>query len=124
MGDRVAEPFYDELASDCKYLVEIAGATHCHFDAIPGALGPVSDKVCVGLEKTLCLLDPNQNTTIPIETQEDLTVKHALAWFDWTLRGNMQALSSFDAQVRSDAAAGASVLKVKNDGCPAPSIVA
>lgn len=118
----VAEPFYNELASECKYLVEITGATHCHFDAIPGALGPVSDKVCVGLEKTMCVISPNPDEVIPIATQEAKVIEHALAWFDWTLKGNMESLAVFDAKVRSDAAAGNSTLKAKTDGCPAPSI--
>lgn len=120
----VAEPFYDELASECKYLVEITGATHCQFDHIPGVIGSVADRICAGLEDALCRFNPSLDERIPMSTQEAITVDYALAWFDWTLRGNLESLTSFDSRVRSDAAVGNAALKSKTDGCPVPSGIA
>lgn len=116
----VAEPFYEGLGSDCKYLVEITGATHCHFDAIPGAFGRIADGACVALEDGLCLLNPNPDERIPLDTQEKIVTKYAMAWFDWTLRGNMDSLAAFDSMARSDAAQGGAILRAGNAGCPVP----
>lgn len=120
----VAEPFYEELGSECKYLVEITGATHCHFDAIPGAvIGPIADKAFVLVGNKLCKFSPNPDERIPLATQEELVTDYALAWFDWTLRGNMESLAAFDARVRSDAAQGSATLKASNVGCPVPTAI-
>jgi len=116
----VAEPFYEGLGSDCKYLVEITGATHCHFDAIPGAVGIVADPICVAFEDGMCGLNPNPDEKIPLATQEEIVTRYAMAWFDWTLRGNMDSLAAFDAMVRSDAAQGGAILRAGNAGCPVP----
>jgi len=120
-AERVAEPFYRELASDCKYLVDITGATHCHFDAIPGVVGPVADKACVLVEDGVCALSPkHSDKRISLANQEQIVTEYALAWFDWTLRGNNHSLATFDARVREDVMAGVATLKVSNQGCPAP----
>lgn len=115
----VAEPFYNALATDCKYLVEITGATHCHFAAMPGVIGWVADPICDALEKGFCALSPSPDERISFETQEETATKYAMAWFDWTLRGKSPA--AFDAMVRSDAAQGSAVLQAGTAGCPASS---
>lgn len=117
----VAEPFFEKITSDCKYLVEFTGATHCHFDEIPSdRLGPIADKACMAIEDALCIIHPNKTKRISMQRQEQLTVEYVLAWLDWTLRDNISAFASFDARSRTDAADGSIVLKAGADGCPKP----
>lgn len=109
------------MASDCKYLVEFAGASHCHFDEIPNdRLGPIADAACVAVEGRMCKMENNTVKAISMQRQEQLTVEYVLPWLEWTLHGNTKALTAFTARARGDAANGSVVLKANVDACPEP----
>lgn len=99
-------PMYDALASGCKTLVTIAGASHCQFAQ--------NNAACV-LGETLS----GCPATIDRATQETLTLRFLLPWLEYTLKDNLVARDQFQTLLISGAS-DRTITYVQD--CPIPDV--
>jgi len=90
-----AEPIYNEMIySNCKDLINVTNATHCHFDQVP----QFADDFCEAVEHDC---GPRDNW-LPRETQWNIVTRYALQWFDYTLKGSTTAQKNINSMLAAD----------------------
>jgi len=90
-----AGPIYGNMTlSQCKYLVNVTNATHCHFDEVP----QFADDFCEAVEIKCGPI----KTWLPREDQWNIVTRYALPWFDFTLKDSASAKNHLDSMLNSD----------------------
>ncbi len=75
-------PIYDNLGSDCKYLVSITGGAHCYYAN--------SNFFCDFGENS-----SSGNIQLTRSQQQAITFQFLNSWFDYKLKGNLDAQQTF-----------------------------